>query len=542
MFSLDGNDGLPEDLEPFDDLTPVEDQPASSPAIDLVSLSYLLGAVRRSARLWLTLGIIGLVLGVGYSVKYPPAHQASTSILITYGPDENPTSAVLDNQAIAESRSVAQLAMHKLGLAGPVGSFQKATIATVVTDRVLLITVSAPTSAEAVTRANAVAAAFLQFRTNQMETTQNLLIKSLKQQVAQAKQSVASINSQINQVSAEPSSATQASQLKNLRAQLTQAVQQLAIDQQTVQGTRASTGVASAVTGTVVLDPAAAFAHSQKKYLVIYGGIGLVMGMALGLAIVLIRAIVSNRLRRRDDVSQALGAPVKLSVGAVRLSRWRPGRHGLAATRSVEVRRIAAHLRGTVPDRAGGPAALAVVPVDDPQVAALAVVSMALSGAQDGLNVVLADLASGTPAASLVDSGAPGVRPVTAQGARLTLAVPERDDIAPAGPFGPDRNEAQRSAFTQAVSSACVSADLLVTLVTLDPALGAELLPTWAAGAVVVVTAGRSSWAGINAAGEMIRLARTPVTSAVLVGADKSDESLGLTQQPGALTDANDPR
>ena len=102
------------------------------------------------------------------------------------------------------------------------------------------------------------------------------------------------------------------------------------------------------------------------------------------MAIVVIRAIVSDRLRRRDDVSQAIGAPVKLSVGAVRLSRWRPGRRGLAAARSVEVRRIAAHLRGAVPARAGGPAALAVVPVDDPQVAALALVSLALSRARDG--------------------------------------------------------------------------------------------------------------------------------------------------------------
>ena len=87
---------------------------------------------------------------------------------------------------------------------------------------------------------------------------------------------------------------------------------------------------------------------------------------------------------------------------------------------------------------------------------------------------------------------------------------------------------------------ACASADLLVTLVTLDPSLGAELLlPTWAASAVVVVTAGQSSWARINAVGEMIRLAGTSVTSAVLVGADKSDESLGTAQRPDALTDAN---
>ena len=265
------------------------------------------------------------------------------------------------------------------------GSFQKATTVTIVTDRVLQITVSAPTSAEAVSRANAVAAAFLQFRASEMETAQNLLVNSLEQQVAPAKQNVASINSQISQASAQPSSTAQEATLKNLRDQLSQAKQQLYIDEQTVQDTRASTGTATAVTGSVVLDPAAVLAHSGTKYLVIYSGIGLIAGLALGLAIVVIRAIVSDRLRRRDDVSQALGAPVKLSVGAVRLSRWRPGRRGLAASRSVEVRRIAAHLSGTVPARVGGPAALAVVPVDDPQVAALSLVSLALSRARDGV-------------------------------------------------------------------------------------------------------------------------------------------------------------
>ncbi len=541
IFSLNGDDGLPKQLETFDDFTPAEDRPPSGMANGLVSLGYLMGAIKRTARFWLALGIVGLLIGAAYDVKSPPAEKASASVLITYGPDENPSSAVVDNQAIAESRSVAELAMGKLGLQESVGSFQKATTVTIVTDRVLQFTISAPTSAEAVSRANAVAAAFLQFRASQMEAAQNLLVNSLEQQVAQAKQTVASINSQISQVSAQPSSA-QASELKNLRAQLSQATQQLYIDEQTVQDTRASTATATAVTGSVVLDPAVALAHSHSKYLVLYGGIGLIMGLVLGLAIVVIRAIVSDRLRRRDDVSQALGAPVKLSVGAVRLSRWRPGRHGLAAARSVEVRRIAAHLRGTVPARGRGPAALAVVPVDDPRVAALAVVSMALSRARDGFNVVLADLASGTPAASLVDSKAPGVRSVTAQGARLTLAVPDSDDIAPAGPLGHARDEGQLSAFTNAVTSACASADLLLTLVTLDPSLGAELLPTWAASTVVMVTAGQSSWARINAMGEMIRLAGASVTSAVLVGADKSDESLGMPQQPGVLTDANDPR
>ena len=331
MFSLNGDDGLPEQLETFDDFTPAEDRPPYGTANGLVSLGYLMGAIKRSARFWLALGVVGLLIGAAYNVKSPPAQKASTSVLITYGPDENPSSAVLDNQAIAQSRSVTQLAMRKLGLQESMGSFQKATTVTIVTDRVLQITVSAPTSAEAVSRANAVAAAFLQFRASEMETAQNLLVRLLEQQVAPAKQNVASINSQISQASAQPSSTAQEATLKNLRDQLSQAEQQLVIDEQTVQDTRAGTGTATAVTGSVVLDPAAVLAHSGTKYLVIYSGIGLIAGLALGLAIVVIRAIVSDRLRRRDDVSQALGAPVKLSVGAVRLSRWRPGRRGLAA-------------------------------------------------------------------------------------------------------------------------------------------------------------------------------------------------------------------
>ena len=47
----------------------------------------------------------------------------------------------------------------------------------------LLITVSAPSSNAAVSRANAVAAAFLQLRANQLETAQQLLLKALGQEV-----------------------------------------------------------------------------------------------------------------------------------------------------------------------------------------------------------------------------------------------------------------------------------------------------------------------------------------------------------------------
>jgi hypothetical protein len=76
----------------------------------------------------------------------------------------------------------------------------------------------------------------------------------------------------------------------------------------------------------------------------------------------------------------------------------------------------------------------------------------------------------------------------------------------------------------------------VLTLVTLDPSLGGEYLSSWAADAVVVVTAGQSSWTRIHAVGEMIRLAGTRLLFAILVGADKTDESLGTIQTPKRYT------
>ncbi len=65
------------------------------------------------------------------------------------------------------------------------------------------------------------------------------------------------------------------------------------------------------------------------------------------------------------------------------------------------------------------------------------------------------------------------------------------------------------------------------SLVTLDPAFGAEHLATWATDAVAVVTAGQSTAAKVRSVGEMLRLAGTRFESAVLIDADKNDETLG---------------
>jgi hypothetical protein len=287
-----------------------------------------------------------------------------------------------------------------------------------------------------------------------------------------------------------------------------------------------------------VLDAATPVYQSRLKRLLPRPAVGFVLGLALGIGLVVIRALSSDTLRRRDDVAQALGAPVQLSVGNVRMSRWLGRRRGLAAADDAGVRRIVAHLRSALPATSRGAATLVVVPVDDPRAAALSLVSLALSSAQQGNQVVMVDLVSGAPAARLVQAGQPGIRTVHVRGADLVVAVPERDDVAPIGPLGRTAARPQQSSFTDAVASGCASADLLLTLAALDPSLGADHLPTWAAGAVAVVTAGKSSWTQIHAVGQMMRLAGMPQMSTILVGTDKHDESLGRTGSgPAASAD-----
>ena len=122
---------------------------------------------------------------------------------------------------------------------------------------------------------------------------------------------------------------------------------------------------------------------------------------------------------------------------------------------------------------------MAIVAVDNAEVAAVSTTSLAASLAADGKHVVLADLCDDTPAARLLGTKDPGVRGVTLNGVHLVLAVPDDDNLAPVGPLRRGSAQARHPASRE-LASACESADLILTLVSLDPSLGADHLRTWA--------------------------------------------------------------
>jgi len=160
--------------------------------------------------------------------------------------------------------------------------------------------------------------------------------------------------------------------------------------------------------------------------------------MPPGMAIVVVRALISDRLRRRDDISVALGVPVKLSVGAVKRARFSLNPR-VRKARESNLRRVAMYLRIAAPRKERAEArTLAVLPVDNAKTMVPVVSRLAESCAKDGMRIVVADLVKGSPLArALGVGGGAGIRSAQLDGAHIVVVVPEPDDIAPAGPLRP---------------------------------------------------------------------------------------------------------
>ena len=543
--ALSTSDDLRERLWAYEDFPALEEHPPFNIAGAFASLGFIGAAIRRSRRFWIAWMIFGMLAGLGIYVKYPVSYQATVSILIKNSANEDPTAAMQTDQALAQSYTVAANTVQALHLTQSVSSFRAAYTASTLTDQVLSLNVAAPTGAGAIERANTLAAQFLKFRKSLLLAQQTQQLNALDQQVPAAEAHIADLQSRIAQLQGQTSS-----QLTQLQAQLKTAQQSLPTLEQTMTGLKADTqsNTATMIYGSQVLDAATLLKHSKVKSLVEYVLSGLIGGLAIGLGIVIVRELISDKLRRRDDIAAALGGPVRLSVGPIKTGRLPAGPRANAA-RERDLRRIALHLRNAVPRKQRGAAALAVVAVDNTASIAPAVASMVESCTAQGMQVVLADLAEGAPVARYLGANGAGVRPVRVGNSSVVAVIPDANDIAPGGPVRPQGTAlagGAGAALASAVSppsdvllTAFRSADLLLTVAELDPAFGAEHLATWASEAVAVITAGNTRAGRAYAVGEMLRVSGVPVVSCVVVGADKHDESLGLSPDGAVVPSAN---
>jgi capsular polysaccharide biosynthesis protein len=482
----------------------------------MTSLRFVGSSLRRRWRLACAVVLAGLAITATVFVLAPPPHQASTSILIANDPNADPIVQMEGNVTLAETPKVASDAVKLLGLHERSSVFMHTYTVASATDRLLIFTTNASSDTEAVREARALAIVFLEFRAQELRIHQRIDIHALTNEIADQKEKLTFLNNLYNSVSSRDKN--------DLRKALSK--QSVAVGALVFKRNNYPVTTASMIKGTTVLDPAAPIPPSRKHLAAIYGAAGFFASLALGLSVVIVGAVTSNRLRRRDDVARTLGVPVRLSVGKVR-TPWLPARSPRLTGGNTDQRRVVAHLRDAVTD-AG--TALAVVAVDNAAAVAPSIAALAVSCAHEGRRVVLADLSAGAPAARLLGATEPGIHEVSAEGTSLMVAVPEHHDVIPIGPIRSPLSARQHRQGSKELAAACASADLLLSTVTLDATLGGDHLATWSTDVAVIVTAGRSVAATLHATGEMIKVSGTRLTSAILIGADSSDESLGVVR------------
>jgi capsular polysaccharide biosynthesis protein len=459
--------------------------------------------------------IVGLILGIAVTTVISPKFTATSTLLLVHNPNDNPTLDMATDAAILDTATVAEDVIARLRLPLTADQLLADYQGVAISDAVLQVSLTAPSAAEAVERTNALVTSFLSVRTQLFQTQTQAAVTTLQNQVTPLEANVRSLDSQI--AAAGPSSST-----ASLVTDRGQDLLQISQIQQTINGDEAATN--EVIDGTRVLGTATLVKHSSVKRLAMDATYGLIGGLALGLGLVAIQTVVTDRLRRRDDIAAALRAPVTLSVGGFHSPRWmRLWRLSLRLGRSGKpVSRVARHLRGLLNDGPGH-RWLAVVSIDSIDPATLAVCATAATLANHDRRVTLVDLSPDRMLSRLFGVRQPGAHEVSIEGATVPLRI-----ISPAE--ADTNGDAAAEAFPRperGETYASEGSEMTIVLLELRPGDNIPDLAEWANEAVVMVTAGHSTAARMRGVAELIRGGGLPITSVVLFGADRDDDTLG---------------
>ena len=298
------------DLGPSDEVAAQDDTEPRA----VVSLTLLRAALRRQWGTWATLALGGGLLGLAAFVALPQPATASTSLLLAHAPTADPALAMQNDTALASTREIAQRVISSQGLSLTTDEFNDAVTVTPTTTQILSLTVAAPDKDQARARTSALAAAYLEFRAEQINQQAQAVIAGTEAQADALSQRVEELSAKIDGLQGTTSAAQQArlNDLITRRAALASQVSQLS---QTVQTEKIQ--VDGVTQGSLVLDPATVNPAHAKRQAVLLVASGVIAGLALGVALVLFQAVLSDRLHRRSDIAAAVGVPVVLSVGRV---------------------------------------------------------------------------------------------------------------------------------------------------------------------------------------------------------------------------------
>ncbi|KHL10333.1 hypothetical protein CLV56_1079 [Mumia flava] len=307
---------------------PSEAVPGATSSV-LVSLHYLRSALRRRWRVWVGAGVVGFLLGIAATVVVPASSAGRTTVFLEHDATVEPSLAMATDLNLLQTRTVAARTIDELGLDMTPEDFQATIKAEPLTSDLMVISVYAADDATAKLRAKTLTEVFMDFRADQIVAQSDALVEGYQDRVDTLQRQSDRFMKQYEVVSATPDSGSQAADLLTQRTQTDEQIGQL---QQQIADAQLQS--ASIVQASQVVDEASLVPRHPRRRTALAGLSGMVGGVAVGMGFVLAVAITSDRLRRREDVSRALGVPVRIGVGEITASRWAPwhGRRARHAT------------------------------------------------------------------------------------------------------------------------------------------------------------------------------------------------------------------
>lgn len=509
------------------------DEVTAGPTVTLVSLHFLLSALRRHWRVWAGLALVGVIVGAVWTIVVPPANKGTVTLLLAHDPNANPDQALATDISMLRTRTVAARVIDELDLEATPAAFQKSLVVNPLSSNVVVIEVTGSDGAATLRRTRALATVFLAFRSEQIRGQSNALIQGYESRLVTLERELANLTEQ-HEALREEGSANQ-NQVSDLLAQRSQVATEINSVQQVIQDTRLTSN--SVVAASHVLDPPALVPRPGLLRLGMIMGSGLIGGTALGIGLVIFTALSSDRLRRRDEVAAALGTSVRLSVAHVGAARhWTESfrRRSTSSVRDLDilVRGLDSGLTlRRRPSHKVKPTRLALAAVDNVGAVAPVVGLLAAHLARRGLLVFVVDLSESGGLARAVGSALEQQDEQDDPSLTPTVFRPEDVPSFARGPVDTTAAKVGSDLPSDDPSRAAqVGADVILTLAEVDPAVGVEHLRPWADQAIVMVTAGRSSAERLRTTGDLIRAAGLKLPFAVMLGADRYDESSGLPE------------
>jgi capsular polysaccharide biosynthesis protein len=286
--------------------------------------------LRRVARaLSRGLGIIGacvaaaVVAALFYTVVKPPLYHSTALVLLpTSAVDSSgqPARNINTEIQVAASGDVLTIAAGELHPKPHVSELKDRLKVSAPTPDILQFTAKAGTPGRAIAAANAAADGYRRYSASGATSQLDQVIGAYNAAAAQLKGQISRYQSEIDTATARlarlpansPEASAESGLITSLQSEQNDATSELIDIQSQISEAKLSSNVNSS--GIKVLESASSASNSAAKAAVLNLAGGILLGLIIGCSIVLAREGRDRRLRLRDDIARAAGAPIVAAI------------------------------------------------------------------------------------------------------------------------------------------------------------------------------------------------------------------------------------